>query len=359
MKNVTKFITLIFAALLACAPASAQTTKPVDFFLGAWQVPETDVAKWQGRGVNTFVGHVDLGGAMTKAEWERRVGLRGGRFFTYPGADVAAEAKQPARAGFMQLDEPDLSNHVDKPGYTPAALDALYQKTKATGLPLLITMGAMDNEWYDGFPKPGKIDGSKYGHRAASGGWLAYADICGFDFYIYTHGRTSAQFNVIERLLDRSSVWSGGKPVYLFIESCTQGKTGADGKPNPMTADQWEEQVWHAVNYCKAKGYKLNGIIYFSHQVFPNWKAFDITPPEIDARMRVVNPKVLAMFNAPATPPPTTLPTPQPDPAIAALQAKVDEQAKALAAVQERQKAIDEWVRSFPTSQPANKQPNP
>jgi hypothetical protein len=63
-----------------------------------------------------------------------------------------------------------------------------------------------------------------------------------------------------------------------------------------MTADQWESQVMHAANYCKAKGYKLAAVIYFSHIVFPNWKAFDGTTPEVAERMPVVNARLRQMF---------------------------------------------------------------
>ena len=47
------------------------------------------------------------------------------------------------------------------------------------------------------------------------------------------------------RILDRLNDWSGGKPIYLFVETCTQGK------PYAMTADQWEAEVRHASDYCK------------------------------------------------------------------------------------------------------------
>lgn len=287
-------------------PATAPTTRPVTFEIGAWQVPVEDVAKWKARGVDTFVGHVDYGGRMTKAEWERRVGEAGGRFITYPGDHVIEEGKQTSRAGFLQLDEPDMSNHVDKPGYTPADYRRQYERASGTGLPVYLTCGAVDNQWYDGFPKPAKTDGSKYGHRAASGGWYAYCDRAGFDWYIYTNGRNEAiGFPVIERCLDRMNEWGGGKPIYLFVETCSQGK------PYAMTADQWESQVMHAANYCKAKGYKVGGIFYFSHVVFPYWKSFDGTSAEVAERMPVVNARLREMFG-PTLAIPATLPTVDP-----------------------------------------------
>lgn len=309
-------LTAVSTAGQTTAPVTQPTTRPSVFEIGAWQVPVEDVAKWQARGVGTFYGAVDYGGRMSKAEWEQRVGAAGGRFVTYPGDSVSLEAMQRGRAGFLQLDEPDLSNHVDKPGYTPAELRAKYEQVVNTGLPMYLTAGAMDNQWYDGYPKPGKVDGSKYGHRAASGGWFAYCDYAGFDFYLYTWGRNEAVgFPVIERCIDRCNDWSGGKPIYLFVETCTQGK------PTTMTADQWESQVMHAANYCKAKGYRLAAVIYFSHVVFPNWKSFDGTSAEVAERMPVVNARLREMFGgapSPAPLPPTTQPV---DPAVAKLTA--------------------------------------
>jgi hypothetical protein len=261
-------ISAIAVALLFPALAFAQATQPVAFQIGAWQVPVEDIAKWQARGVNTFVGAVDYGGRMSKAEWERRVGDAVGEFVTYPGDAVSLEAmqSQPRRLppdGRARPVEPRRQARLHHPRDPQRATSG----RSSTGLPMYLTAGAMDNQWYDGFPKVGKTDGSKYGHRAASGGWFAYCDYAGFDFYLYTWGRPeSVGFPVIERCLDRANDWSSGKPIYLFIETCTQGK------PTTMTADQWESQVMHAANYCKAKGYKLAAVIYFSHVVFPNWK---------------------------------------------------------------------------------------
>jgi hypothetical protein len=327
------------------------TPRPQPFYVGAWQVPVEDVSKWQGRGVDAFVCHVDYGGRMSKAEWEQRVTASGGRVVTYPGDDIASEAKQPGRVGFLQKDEPDMVNHVDKPGYTPPEFRTQWERAKATGVPMWLTCGAIDNQWYDGTPKPQKTDGSKYGHRAENFGWYAWCDVAGFDWYIYTGGRTEAiGFPVIERCLDRVWEWSGHKPIYLFVETSTQGN------PYAMTADQWESQVMHAANYCKARGYNLRGIIYFSHKVFPVWRAFDNTSPEVAARMPRVNATLRQMFNAPmpATRPatqPATAPAPAEDPELVAARGQI-------AALEARQAELlrnqDEAVRALqrPATQP-------
>lgn len=346
-----KLATLLLAVASALSfGQTLPTTRPLPFEIGAWQVPVEDVAKWQARGVNTFFGHVDYGGRMSKAEWERRVGDAAGRFVTYPGEYVIEEGKQRARAGFMQLDEPDLSSHVDKPGYTPPEFRQQWERGSGTGLPVYLTAGAMDNLYYDGRPKPLKTDGSKYGHRAENFGWFAWCDVAGFDFYLYTHGRTEAVgFPVIERCLDRCHEWSGGKPIYLFVETCTQGK------PYAMTADQWEAQVMHAANYCRAKGYRLQAVVYFSHIVFPIWKAFDGTSAEVSDRMPAVNARLRSMFGGAVPPPPTTQPVPSdpiPD-AIAGIRAELDatrQQAAELKAtvndLATRQQARDDdWTR--------------
>lgn len=318
------------------APATRQAaTRPaVGFTIAAWQVPVEDVAKWQARGVTTFVGHVDYGGRMTQEEWERRVAAQGGRYITYVGDHPQEQAREPNRAGFVQRDEPDTSNHVDKPGYTPAEFRLAYERARGTGLPVYLTCGAMDNAWYDGRPKPlTKNLGEKYGHRADAGGWLAYCDVAGCDWYVYTWGRNEAiGFPVVERLLDRLHEWGGGKPIYFFVETCTQGK------PYAMAADQWERQVLHVATYCRAKGYALAGVCYFSHVMFPRWSAFDGTSPEVAARMPAVNARLRQMFAAPPPPPV--------DPEKERLRAERD----ALAATVAR---VREALATQPTTQPA------
>jgi hypothetical protein len=304
-----RFPTVLFSLALA-ALAGAQTTKPAPFIISAWQVPPEDVPKWQGRGVNTFYEAVDFGGRMSKAEWERQVADKGGFFITRPGEDIAAEAKQPYRVGFNQLDEVDLSSHVDKPGYTIADFKGQADRVRATGLPMYMTLAAFDNEWYDGHPKPGKTDASKYGHRAADGGWMAYADVIGWDFYLWTLNR-GGRFDVWKRLMDRSSDWSGGKPQLVFVETCTQGKAGADGKPLPYTADQFESEVNTVLAYCIQKGYKIGGIVYFSHNVFPKWTSFDGTSPEVALRMSILNGRMQIQYGKPA-PRPVVIPPPPP-----------------------------------------------
>jgi hypothetical protein len=317
---------LFLLSPLAYGQATTQpTTRPLPFIIGVHQQPPEDVPKWLALGVNTFVGHVDKGGALSKGAWEQGIGSRGGNLIDYPGDDVNAEAQQPGRLGFLQLDEPDLSSHVDKPGNTPAALKAVYDRCHATGLPVYLNLGQFDNQWYTGHPNPTKTDGEKYGHRAADGGWMAYGDVIGFDYYLATTGR-AGMFSIWDRLIDRAGgEWSGGKPFYLHVETCTQGKLGADGKPIPYTADQFEAEVWYGVNYAKAKGYRLAGIVYFSHIFKPGtstWIGFDGTAPDVQDRMKAVNAKLVAMFGAPGKPatPPTGNPV---SPEVAALQQAV------------------------------------
>lgn len=321
MRKVRRVKTLVFFAFsylaLVAGTVFGQTTNPstqpstrptVPFIIGVWQQPPESVDKWVKRGVNTFMGYTNNGGTMSKAQWEAAMDAKGVKYITYPGNNITAEAKQKGRVGWHQLDESDATNHVDKPGNTPAEHRVLYEKTRATGLPMYTTLAAFDNEWYDGYPK-NKPDGSKYGHRASAGGWMDPVDVVGWDFYLWTNGR-DGRFDVWERLMDRSYTWSDGKPQFCLIETCTQGK----GKP--YTADQFESEVRKFISYTKDHNYKPAGVVYFSHSIYPGWTNFDITSPEIADRMTMLNAEMVELFGKPGDPPtppiPPTPPTTQP-----------------------------------------------
>jgi hypothetical protein len=170
---------------------------------------------------STFFGAVDYGGRMSKAEWERRVGDAGGRqpvrrrrSSPTPATTVSLEAMQaqPRRLppdGRARPVEPRRQARLHHPRDPQRATSGRCRHGPAD----VPDAGAMDNQWYDGFPKIIKTDGSKYGHRAASGGWFAYCDYAGFDFYLYTWGRPeSVGFPVIERCLDRATSGVAASP---------------------------------------------------------------------------------------------------------------------------------------------------
>lgn len=272
------------------------------FIIGVWQADPLQFAQWRELGVNALFGHVDYGGRLPKDAWEARAAAAELWYADYPGADAAAEAKQPYRLGFLQKDEPDLSSHVDRPGYTPAEFKAIYDRCRATGLPVFETLCALDNQWYDGNPKPYKSDGSKYGHRADAGGWMAYADVLMDDYYTLLNGKGLAA-DLKRRIWDRFHGWSGGKPRLVVVEPCTQGKDV------PITPDDLEAQVMHAVAYAALRGHRIAGICYFTHKVFPKWSSFDMTTPEMKARMKSLNGRLAAAFAGqvyatPVVPPP-------------------------------------------------------
>lgn len=304
------------------------------FVIGVWQQPASSAAKWKDRGVNTLFGHDTEGGKITKAQWEDQVASAGEYFITAPGADVATEASQPFRVGFNQPDEADLITHVNMSGSKIRDLADTYNRCKATGVPVWINLAgsAFDNIYYDGTPHPNAKDGQLAGHRAATGGYMAWGDRIGFDYYLWTTGR-AGMFDITKRLMDRCNDWSGGKPIFVYVETCTQG-TG-----KPFTADDYESQVWTITDYAKAKGYKLAGIIYFTQKVYPGWNSFDMTAPDVVDRMKVVNAKLIQMFGGvsqPADPAPPVVAAPD----LTAVNARIDdlqklvtEQAKIIADV--------------------------
>jgi hypothetical protein len=66
-----------------------------------------------------------------------------------------------------------------------------------------------DNLAYDGTPHPARplTDPQHWGHRAATGGYLAAGDWVGFDYYLWPD-RPELWF-IHERLLDRTWDWGG------------------------------------------------------------------------------------------------------------------------------------------------------
>ncbi len=308
-----KLTTLIFTVLSLLVPDTfGQTTKPTapTFIIGAWAQPVTYMARWKTRGVNTLFGNAN---DTTKDKWEEAATSNSLFFIDGPGLDLAADAKQPYRLGFLQPDEPDLSSHVNTPGSRIDDLRASYKAWSKTGLPVFLNLAgaSFDNEWYTGFPNPSKTDASRWGHRAAADGYMGQGDVIGFDYHLWTTGRPGA-FAITRRLMDRASEWSGGKPIFVYVETCTQGTK------RKFTADDYEAQVWQAVAYASLKGYKLRGVVYFATDPFGStggWPAsFDATPPDVADRMTVVNGKLLAYFGGQVytTPPATTQPTTQP-----------------------------------------------
>lgn len=274
--------------------------KAPPFIIGVWQQPWSSVPKWESRGVTTLYGHDTESNRFTKAQWEDNVGRMGMNFITVPGADVAAESKQVGRIGFNQLDEPDGSSHRDLAGNTLMDLNATYARVRAASdLPVFANFqgSAFDNPAYDGRKHRTDINADRpYWHNAADGGYFAQADVIGMDYHLWTTGRPGA-FSITGRLMDRMNDWSGGKPFFVYVETCTQG-TGL-----PFTADNFSSQIHTIVDYAKLKGYKLAGIIYFPQKVYPGWGSFDMTAPDVVARMILENAWLAKTFGLAPTPP--------------------------------------------------------
>lgn len=331
------------AVLLIAHSAQGQTTRPAppSFVVGVWAQPVAFMDRWKERGVNTLFGAAN---DTDKATWEAAAAARGMFFITYAGADPNAEAKQPYRLGFLQPDEPDMPSHLNLAGSKIEDLRATYTKLQPLGLPVWMNLlgSAFDNVYYDGTPKPGKTDASLWGHRAATNGYMAQADVIGFDYHLWTSGRPGA-FEITKRLMDRCNDWSGGKPIFAYVETCTQGTN------KPFTADDYEAQVNTITGYAKEKGYKLKGIVYFATAVQGrgSWPArFDVTSQDVAGRMIEVHRR-----NG------WIQPTTQPGTTLADVIVIVNEQSKQIAALRlavERQSAILESVFRVPTTQGSN-----
>lgn len=293
--NMTKPLKLLLCLLGASAVnLSAQTTQPSappPFVIGVWAQPVQYMQRWKDRGANTLFGAAN---DTSKEKWEAAASSLGMSFIDYPGVDPVAESKQAFRVGFLQPDEPDMPSHVSLPGSTMEDLRTSYARLKALSKPVYLNLlgSAFDNLYYDGTPHPGKTDGSLWGHRAATDGYMGQCDVVGFDYHLWTSGRAGA-FEITRRLMDRCHDWSavGGvsKPMFVYVETCTQGTGRA------FTADDFEAQVMQAVCYAAMKGYALRGVIYFATatQGGGSWpEKFDATPPDVAARMSVVNAKL-------------------------------------------------------------------
>jgi hypothetical protein len=330
-------ILLVVISTAANAQPTSQPTLRTPFVIGVWQQPASSAAKWKVRGVDTLYGHDIAGGRVTKEEWDQQVSASGMKFISEAGANPMAEAMQPGRVGFCQKDEADSSLHAGTPGNTLADLTAVAARARPTTLPVYANFDghAFDNPAYDGRKHRNDINADRpFWHNAADGGYFAQADVVGFDYHLWTGGRPGA-FDITKRLMDRANDWSGGKPIFVYVETCTQG-TG-----KPFTADDYERQVWTVVDYAKLKGYRLAGIVYFTHQVFPTWKSYDMTAPDVVDRMVVVNAKLRQQF-APA---PSTQPTTQPTD-LAPILAQLDALRTELARVRQEYAANDDARRA-------------
>lgn len=275
------------------------------FIIGVFSQPIRDWDKWRRRGVNTLVSHEPESGKITKLQWEQEAIRQGWSFMDYPGADLAAEAVQPGRVAWMQLDEPDLSSHVDGPGYTREQLKSVFARCKQTSVAIPVFMNlagpAFDNQWYDGMPKPDKADASKYGHRAVdpSGkpvdGYMAWSEWICHDYHLWSKAKPRAYF-ITDRLQSRADEWSGHKEQFVFIE------TNDCGSGVSFSPDDLEQQVWRKIMTAARNGHRLRGIIYWSHVTIPRWRSFDGTSEAVAERMTEINAKLMNLFEPTAAP---------------------------------------------------------
>lgn len=261
------------------------------FQIGVFSQPIQNMKMWRDRGINMLCSHEPESGKVPKPLWEQAATDLGLRFMDYPDmANLVVESKQPNRVAWMQPDEPDLVSHVNSPGSTIGDLQTTYKKLKlqAPTMPVYLNMAgpSFDAVAYDGTPHPTKTDASKAGHRAATGGYMAWADWLDNDYYLAQSGRKGA-FYIQDRLADRLADWSGNKPYFITIE--THGAT------NPFSADDFEQEFMRRIIYACLKGHKILGVVYWAHKFGVGWpQGWDGTTPEIVARMMRLNSRLAA-----------------------------------------------------------------
>lgn len=276
--------------------ASAQTTRPA-FPVGVWAQPAASFPRWKSLGVNVLVGY-DGGGNVTKAAWEQAATDAGLWFITEPGTDLASEAKQKLRFGWMQADEPDLNRWRDGQPNADLIPDGRYKgwrrpeplatryaacKLAAPSLPVFVN-----------FAGP-SITPVAYTHGDGHKPYIAAADLLCMDWHIKNANADRYPLALVGQALDRLKVWSAGKPMWCYIEVAQHRYEPVSRGPTP---DEVEAMIVHA------REHGATGIILFAHALKGGWdptkrpNGWDGIPADIEARLA----KVL----------PTLNPTPQP-----------------------------------------------
>jgi hypothetical protein len=292
---------------------ATQPAKP-KFVVGVYKQPRESFDKWKSLGINTLYEWEP--NDCTKQQFEDAATNRGLFFINAPGANIGSEVKQPFRLGFQQPDEADLSNHVGLAGSTLPELAERYRRVKLSGGKVYSNFAgnAFDNEFYDGMPKPSKLDASKWGHRASVGGYFAQGDTLSYDYYLWGTKRPG-MFFITDRCSLRLWEWSGGKPVLLFIEASNQGANVPFGVP------EFRANLYHQLAFALTNGIRVEGVVFWTHKTVPNWAGYDNTTPEIKSEIKIFAESAQAWLDGRVLPVPTpaaslpaTLPTTVPSP---------------------------------------------
>lgn len=253
-------------ALLASGAAHAAVAAafvPPKFVIGVFAQPNYKLADWRQRGVNTAFAYEPLGGTVSNADWSAAAAAQGMAYIREPGADLAADARDPHLLAWLQPDEPDIKK-------LPASgLIDNYHKWKVAGpnVPVIVNFSG-GNIVLDLVPKSTITQ------------YFPSADQYANDFYpISGWGRLDWLYRV-GQAVDQLGALTGGKPQYAFIE------TGTDISANPgagsLTPDEFHSMAWDAVIHG------VRGIIYFP-QAFQGGFRYDSTPPAIVGELTTLN----------------------------------------------------------------------
>jgi hypothetical protein len=272
---------------------------PPPFLIAVFSQPVSSFATWKARGINCLVSHEPEGGRVPKADWEAAAAAAGLYFLDYPSPDdaqLAREAAQPYRLGFMQDDEPDLSRlPPNSPGATdqgwthPDLLVARYNRCKAAApdLPVLVNFAGPN-------VTPLPYRGERHRPYIAAADWLAH------DWYVKNRNADRYPTSFLGDAVDRLAAWSaspaqpGGKPQLAFIECSPQQISPLGRCPTP---DEVEEEV----AICVGRG--VRGIVYFPQKPPPGFR-YDAMPPDVEQRVVRINADLARRFNSPAPEPP-------------------------------------------------------
>jgi hypothetical protein len=344
--------TIVVVAMLTLLPANsvarAQTTQPATWnpatrpavVVACYQQPVQNLATWRARGCNAVVGP-ELGNPprLTVRQYCDAAAREG--LWIIGNRKLLEANYRPANLLASALDdEPDASNHNTPPALVRAQAEAF--RRLAPDVPVWLNLAG------DRITSAGAKDAQNYAD------WIAAADVVSEDWYPIN--RQFARYPIalkgqaLEYLKSK-----GARALWDVVECNWQKLNKADKRGRGPTADEIEQQV----NLALAKG--ATGIVYFStcDSGAYGWpQSYDPTESEQALRITAIN----ARLNPPAATQPTTAPSPQPSPApappvavdVVALQAKVEEQARAIAALADRQRRFDEALDrirdAFPVS---------
>jgi hypothetical protein len=250
--------------------SSSSFSLATTFPIGVDQQPTTNFSLWKSRGVNTVV---DVPEGNNQAAWDSAALADGLYEMREPSDNPASDVGIKNLIAWDQPDEPDgIDTQVP---YT--TIDSDYNSWKAIdpSLPVYINFtGGLDQ--YN-IKDPSQNGPSWYEQYVAGADWITSDD------YPVNDGQP---LTIIGTEVAALKAISGGKPVFVFIE------TGAYDSSNPViTANQFNGEFWQAI----IAG--VRGIWYFPIQVTPTF-SFDVTPAAVATQMTADDATVTQLASA-------------------------------------------------------------